>query len=735
MTTGRMTLIAVTVFLLAEPSRGDESAAATPTFERCAHAQIKLDGPAADAADAVIKNWLLRAPRDNPAILEMFADRDRQPYRDLLPWSGEFAGKLLTGMVQVLRVTGDQQLKAAAADLARGIVDQQADDGYLGPFPAESRLTGKAPNVRGGATWDAWGHYHAMMGLLLWHEESKDDEALACARRIGDLLCAKFPDSGTPVSAMGSTEMNQAVAHSLALLYNRTGDAKHLQGAERVVDDFSAPGAGDYLRMGLQQVEFFQTPKPRWESLHPIMALAELYWITGNDEYRTAFESLWWSIAKLERHNNGGFSSGEKAQGNPYHPGAIETCCTIAWMAMSVEMLRMTGDPLVADELELSTLNQIMGTYDPSGRWSTYNTPMDGRRVPSTVDIAFQIRPGSEELNCCSVNAARGFGLISDWALMRSKEGLVLNWYGPGEITTTVKDTPLVLRQQTKYPADGRIVLEVGPAEPVEFELKLRIPNWSAKTHVAVNGAPTPAQAGTYLTLKRRWQAGDKVQIDLDMSYRFWVGQQQCAEKASVYRGPLLLAYEESHPTSITFSEGWGADADLRIASAAGEYVEFAFEGDSIEWHGARLGDGGRARVSIDDHEIEVVDQYGPGTGANFVWKRTGLGVGAHVLRVEVLGERSPDSRGTKINYYNFRTPATLPEFDARQFASAVASSEDGAIIVVDVEDATGKSVRLRDFATAGQNGTLYSSWLPVAGAPAAEFSKQNPSRTAPLAN
>ena len=32
----------------------------------------------------------------------------------------------------------------------------------------------------------------AMIGLLLWHQNTGDPKALACARRIGDLLCDRF---------------------------------------------------------------------------------------------------------------------------------------------------------------------------------------------------------------------------------------------------------------------------------------------------------------------------------------------------------------------------------------------------------------------------------------------------------------------------------------------------------------------------------------------------------------
>ena len=229
-------------------------------------------------------------------------------------------------------------------------------------------------------------------------------QALAAASRIGDLLSQRFLGLKRPrLVNTGSTEMNLAPAHALCLLYDRTGVARYLELSRQIVDEFAAtdaqnrPLAGDYLRRGLAAEPFFTTPKPRWESLHPILALAALYRTTSEARFLSAFENLWWSIAELDRHNNGGFSSGEQAQGNPYHKGAIETCCTIAWMAMSVEMLRISGNPIVADELELSTLNSALGLFSPTGRWSTYNTPMDGVRKANYHDIVFQSRPGSPE--------------------------------------------------------------------------------------------------------------------------------------------------------------------------------------------------------------------------------------------------------------------------------------------------------------------------------------------------
>jgi len=697
-------------------------------IDRIPGAVIEWRGPFREYVDAVTKNWILPLPARNPAMLGMFADRDTKPYRSLLPWSGEFAGKYLTGAVQVLRLTRDPALRAHLERFVADLLAHQDGDGYLGPFPRESRLTGKAHNPGAGDTWDAWGHYHILLGLLLWHEDTGDARALEGARKIGDLLCAKFLKTGKRVVDTGSAEMNQAVVHGLALLHARTKVPAYLDLARQVVEEFAAPGAGDYLRSALAGKEFFQCPKPRWESLHPILGLAELHRITGDAGYREAFERLWWSIAKLDRHNNGGFSSGEQAQGNPYHKGAIETCCTVAWIAMGVEMLRLTGNPVVADEIELSTLNSVAGYQSRDGTWCTYNTPMEGFRRKSTDDIAFQKRPGSEEINCCSANAPRGFGMIGDWALMSDGRGPVLNAYGPCTMAAPVGGVRVTLRQETEYPRDGRIVLRVDPEKPSQFPFRLRIPHWSASTVLRVNGEAVPARAGTYAAIEREWAAGDRVELELDFSPHFWAGERECGGKVSVYRGPILLAWSRPALPAPAFSPHWKRYGDLWAAKDVGASVEGEFAGPAIRWEGYRFDDAGKGRIAIDGKEAAVVDQYGPKRGVPFSWETGGLGPGRHTIRIEVLEEKNEKSKDRFVNVTRFAVPGK-PSFDARTFAPSVVR-EEGPLVLVEAAGADGRAVRLRDFATAGEGGAEYFTWFEVSNVTAAPFSRENPLRS-----
>ena len=129
---------------------------------------------------------------------------------------------------------------------------------------------------------------------------------------------------------------------------------------------------------------------------------------------------------------------------------------------------------------------------------------------------------------------------------MRDGEGLFLNWYGAGTITASLESGVKVkLVQRTSYPLMGTVRLVVEPEKPGSFALRLRIPHWSARTAAKVNGEPVAEIVpGRYLTVARIWKPGDVVELELDMTPRFWAGERESAGLTSIYRGPILMAYD-----------------------------------------------------------------------------------------------------------------------------------------------------------------------------------------------
>jgi uncharacterized protein len=182
--------------------------------------------------DNAIQRYFLVTPESSPAILQVLRDRDRLPvWNPLMPWAGEFAGKYLTGAELAWRLTHDRELKITTDSFVRNLIKCQEPDGYLGPFPKNSRLTGN--------NWDVWGHYHCMLGLMLYYEDTHYEPALNACRNAADLLCNTFgPGKPSMTNDSSGGQMNMAVCHGLILLYEKTGVTRYL---ELVKDDREFP--------------------------------------------------------------------------------------------------------------------------------------------------------------------------------------------------------------------------------------------------------------------------------------------------------------------------------------------------------------------------------------------------------------------------------------------------------------------------------------------------------------
>jgi hypothetical protein len=112
------------------------------------------------------------------------------------------------------------------------------------------------------------------------------------------------------------------------------------------------------------------------------------------------------------------------------------------------------------------------------------------------------------------------------------------------------------LEQRTRYPWEGAVEITVTPEQPREFTVFLRIPEWSPGASVRVNGQPWKAaiRAADYLPVRRKWQAGDRILLTLEVKPRLTAANPRVAEgggRAAVEFGPLVYAAEQADQQDI----------------------------------------------------------------------------------------------------------------------------------------------------------------------------------------
>lgn len=504
-----------------------------------------LSGTVAQLIHNVTHNWLIGIRETNPAILDMFRDRDKDPARDLLCWSGEFAGKYLTGAYYIYRLTHDEALRAYALRfLDEFITYIDPEDGYWGCFRRDCRMTGCNPyhHPEGDYqrhTWDAWSHYHAMLGTWLWYHETENSRYLAAVEQAAGCFLHYFYHGDRRLLDMDCPQVNLSPLHIFALLYRETGKPAYREFCREVEQDINSAGAGDYLRVAAEGGDFYQCPQPRWESLHTLMGLNEWGYVQEDSAYNRGVEHLFYSILRTDIHNTGAFSTNEQAVGDPFARGAIELCCVIAYNALAVDMLKQTGDSRIADFLEISFYNAVMGSFSPTGRWSTYNTPMEGAKRANYHDIVFQSRPGSPDMNCCSANAARGLGTFGEWALLESDDTVYVNSYQAMQVESAAGWS---LTTAGTYPENGTVTLIT--AGFAGRKLALRIPAWSKHTTVQVGKTAYTPVPGGYFLLEH--PDGTPITIHLDFAPSLLPGGGVWTGRSTVYYGPVLYGYDSS---------------------------------------------------------------------------------------------------------------------------------------------------------------------------------------------
>lgn len=446
-------------------------------------------------------------------------------------WAGEHVGKWLHAATLAWAYTGEAELRTKLDRVVTALLATQQPDGYLGTYADGAHWAmGREQQ------WDVWVHKYDLLGLLTYAQYTGNAAALEAAKKIGDLLIATF-------GAQGQFDLNERSTHKgmasgsvlepIVLLFRATGEARYLDFARLIVERWESEKGPKLASLLAANTPVRQVANAKaYEMLSCLVGLCELYRATGEARYLNPVLNAWLDIVNNQLLITGSGSSAEywtdpKQYLSSVNDKVAETCVTVSWIELNQQLLRLTGNARYADELEKSFYNHLAAAQRPDGAAWAYFTALDGRK------------PYQTEQNCCTSSGPRGWAMLPAFAYQAADDGFIINFFTPSTATLKLPNgKTVIIRQETNYPVDGRVVLKVTVPEPLKFSLRVRVPAWSQ-----LNGIK--AKPGDYWLLRQTWSKTQTIVLDFTMPTRLALGSGKNAGRVAVVRGPQVLAADE----------------------------------------------------------------------------------------------------------------------------------------------------------------------------------------------
>jgi uncharacterized protein len=461
--------------------------------------------------------------------------------------------------------SGDRpELRSQVSGMLDDVVAAQEPGGYLNTYYQGDRIPLRlqwttASGGRGAQSTQETGHElytlgHMLQSAIAYYRATGDRKLLdAGIREVDNFMLKDYgPEAGKKPLISGHPELEMALVE----LYRITGDKRHLDLAgyllrgdpERIS---LRPDRYAYLFSGIPFTSRTKLEGHAVRAMYACSGATDYFLETGDPAYWKTLEALWKDLADSKLYITGGVgarSAGE-AFGDPYElPNGTaysESCAAIGNMMWNWRMLAASGEARFTDVMERALYNTIDAGMSLDGTQYCYRNPLEyapGQGRP--------IRNPWYDTLCCPPNLERTIAALPGYFYSTSRDGVYVHLYDNAALDWHLENgTGIKIVQKTNYPWDGDVEMTVSPAQAADFTLYMRIPGWASAAKVTVNGsAVTGVTAGQYLPVKRRWVAGDRVRLQLDMTPQVVRANPRVQDnrgRVAIQRGPLVYCIEQ----------------------------------------------------------------------------------------------------------------------------------------------------------------------------------------------
>ena len=505
------------------------------------------------------------------------------------PWYDGLIYEMIRGSADFLAAKPDPALQARIDGYIERIAAAAAKDpnGYLNTY---TQL--KEPTHRWGQGGgdDNWQHDVYNAGAMIeagvhYYRATGRTKLLATAVRLANHMAALMG----PAPKQNIVPGHSLGEEALVKLYRLFAEQPKL--AEQMPVPVDAPsylklaeffienrghheGRKDWGTYGQDHLPVLDQPTIEGHAVRATLLCAGVtaaYEVNGRADYLAAAKRLWANMVERRMYVIGGLGAiaGHEGFGPDYllpNDGYLETCAAIGAGFFHHNLNLVTGEAKYADELERVLYNGVLSGVSLSGDRYFYENPLAAG--------ANRQRWSWHGCPCCPPMFAKIMGALPSYVYAQSDDSLTVNLYIGSRAETTLAGTAVKLRQTTAYPWDGRVTLTIEPAKATEFALRLRLPAWCASPKLSLNGRSQSLRVEQgYAVLRRVWQPGDQVRLDLPMPIervKAHPAVEADAGRVALRRGPLVYCVEALDTGGHVKDLLLPADAPLRAVHEPG---------------------------------------------------------------------------------------------------------------------------------------------------------------------
>lgn len=494
--------------------------------------------------------------------------------------------KIIQGAAYALHHHEDQELERFVDSLIESIGAAQQPDGYLFTYWTINDPKKKWEEID--RKHELYCAGHLFEAAAAYYQVTEKRKLLDAAVRLADHIISIFgPDKRLEVPGHEEIELG------LIKLFHATNEKRFLDQAIFFIDERGNPER-IASRSEPPEVDPYANTPYRWrppsykqdhlpvEDQHQAAghavraaylyaALTDIATLTHSHEYLPALNDIWDDIVDKKIYVTGGVGTRQfhnEGFGDPYQlfndKAYCETCSAIAMTFWNRRMNWLTGDSKFADLVELILYNAGISGVSLTGDRFFYTNPMES-------DGNHQRKPWFEP-GCCPSNMVRFLPEIGSTLYGYDDNGIYINQFIASETTLPLKNTEVALTQKADYPWKGKIEIQVAPAGSEIFRLNIRIPGWTRGEFIPscdlyqfleeplpkkpefilkVNGKKIshPEFKRGYITINRKWEKKDMVELEFPMNIRVVTGNPKLEDtqgKITLMRGPVIYCLEEA---------------------------------------------------------------------------------------------------------------------------------------------------------------------------------------------